>query len=417
MKTNYKILVVVTTFPSVTETFVLNQITDLIDKGNEITVFAYVKPKNQPVHQIFTDYNLEKITVTHFKNAGSKLKIIKAAFVFYRKYFFQINHKKILYLLNPFELANNLKKLKVYYDLPILLFKKKFDIVHCHFGFNGKKVADAFELGLCGDSKAVLSFHGSDLTPTKVNHYKTIYKGVFKHFSAITINSIYLQNILTTVKPNVSNKYIIPVGFKQDYLKRHLIEKTGINTFNIVFCGRLINWKGPDRAIKIVYEMIKKGCENVVLHIIGNGEMLPQLKSLAEKLDIDANVVFYGAMNQDNVFKIMANGSVFLYPGIAEKDTQRSETQGLVLQEAQFFKLPVITSDVGGIKYGVIPNESGFLIDSENEEEFVERLILLYKNPDLRMEMGEKGHKFVLNEFESKVVGEKILSVFSNIFD
>ncbi|WP_396148810.1 glycosyltransferase family 4 protein [Flavobacterium sp.] len=417
MKTNYKILVVVTTFPSVTETFVLNQITDLIDKGNEITVFAYVKPKNQPVHQIFTDYNLEKITVTHFKNAGSKLKIIKAAFVFYRKYFFQINHKKILYLLNPFELANNLKKLKVYYDLPILLFKKKFDIVHCHFGFNGKKVADAFELGLCGDSKAVLSFHGSDLTPTKVNHYKTIYKGVFKHFSAITTNSIYLQNILTTVKPNVSNKYIIPVGFKQDYLKRHLIEKTGINTFNIVFCGRLINWKGPDRAIKIVYEMIKKGCENVVLHIIGNGEMLPQLKSLAEKLDIDANVVFYGAMNQDNVFKIMANGSVFLYPGIAEKDTQRSETQGLVLQEAQFFKLPVITSDVGGIKYGVIPNESGFLIDSENEEEFVERLILLYKNPDLRMEMGEKGHKFVLNEFESKVVGEKILSVFSNIFD
>jgi colanic acid/amylovoran biosynthesis glycosyltransferase len=417
MKTNYKILVVVTTFPSVTETFVLNQIANLIDKGNEITVFAYVKPINQPVHQIYLDYNLEKIAVTHFKNAGSKLKIIKAAFVFYKKYFFQINHKKILYLLNPFKLTNNQKKLRVYYDLPILLFKKQFDIIHCHFGFNGKKVADAFELGLCGDSKAVLSFHGSDLTPSKVDYYKNIYKGVFKHFSAFTTNSIYLQNILITVKPDVSNKYIIPVGFKQDYLQRHLTEKTDIDAFNIVFCGRLINWKGPDRAIKMVYEMMKKGCENVVLHIIGNGEMLPQLKSLAEKLTIEANVVFYGAINQDSVFKIMANGSVFLYPGIAEKETQRSETQGLVLQEAQFFKLPVITSDVGGIKYGMIPNETGFLIDSENEEEFVDKLIFLYENAHVRTEMGEKGHKFVLNEFESKVVGEKIVTVFSNIFD
>lgn len=417
MKTKYKILVVVTTFPAVTETFVLNQIADLIDQGHDLTVFAYIRPKNQPVHQIFTDYHLDKIAVTHFKNAGSKWHIIKAAFLFYKKYFFQLNHKKILYALNPFKAGNNLKKLKVYYDLPILLFNKQFDIIHCHFGFNGKKVADAFELGLCGNAKAVISFHGSDLTPSKIDDYKTIYKGVFKHFGAFITNSIYLQNILTEVKLDASNTYIIPVGFKQEYLKRHLIDKSEIDIFNIVYCGRLINWKGPDRAIKMVYEMIKKGCENVVLHIIGNGEMLPQLKSLAEKLNIEAKVVFYGAINQEDVFKIMANGSVFLYPGIAEKETQRSETQGLVLQEAQFFKLPVLTSDVGGIKYGMIPNETGFLIDSDNDAEFVEKLILLYYNPGLIDKMGNKGHEFVIHNFESKVLGDKLLLIYNKFND
>ena len=64
----------------------------------------------------------------------------------------------------------------------------------------------------------------------------------------------------------------------------------------------------------------------------------------------------------------------------------------------------------------VIPNETGFLIDSENEEEFVERLILLYKNADLRMEMGEKGHKFVINEFESNVIGDKWLNCYKSLF-
>ena len=57
MKTKFNILVVVTTFPTVTETFILNHITDLLDKGHQVTVFAYVKPKNQPEHQIFADYN------------------------------------------------------------------------------------------------------------------------------------------------------------------------------------------------------------------------------------------------------------------------------------------------------------------------------------------------------------------------
>lgn len=415
MKTKYKILVVVTTFPSITETFVLNQITDLIDKGNDVTVFAYLKPKNQPVHQIFRDYNLEKIAVTHFKNTGNKLNVIKEAILFYKKYIFQINHIKLLHLLNPFQISESLKKIKVYYDLPILLFKSQFDIIHCHFGFNGKKMADAFELGLCGRAKGVISFHGSDLTPSKVDHYKTIYRGLFTHFDAFITNSVYLQNILLSVNPNISNHHILPVGFKENYLKKYLIEKPKSEPFTIVFCGRLINWKGPDRAIKMVNEMIKYGCNNIVLHVIGNGEMMSHLKALAEKYEISSKVIFHGLTNQENVFKIMANGSVFLYPGISDKETQRSETQGLVLQEAQYFKLPVITSNVGGIKYGMIPNETGYLIEGENEDEFVEKLILLYNSADLRIEMGEKGHQFVLKEFESNRIGDKLMSVYHNI--
>ncbi|NUM42809.1 MAG: hypothetical protein HUU45_14405, partial [Leptospiraceae bacterium] len=54
-------------------------------------------------------------------------------------------------------------------------------------------------------------------------------------------------------------------------------------------------------------------------------------------------------------------------------------------------------------------------IESENETEFIEKLILLYKNADLRLEMGEKGHQFVMKEFESKVVGEKFTKIFSSL--
>ena len=49
---NNKILFVVTSFPSVTETFIINQIADLIDRGFQVTVFAYNKSKIDIQHEI-----------------------------------------------------------------------------------------------------------------------------------------------------------------------------------------------------------------------------------------------------------------------------------------------------------------------------------------------------------------------------
>lgn len=409
-----KILVIVTVFPSVTETFILNQITDLIDRGYDVTIFTYNKSKDHIIHQLFIDYKLDNKTITHFKNQKNKWLIVREGFCFFKKYRKNIDFKKIRVAFNPFNLKINRKKLKIYYDLPILLFKENFDIVHCHFGFNGKKLADAYSLKICTYPKSVLSFHGSDLTPSKIENYKELYRGVFTHFNALTLNSLYLQNILLQVYPRCENHFVIPEGFKKQYLEPFLRYEKENNSFNIVFCGRLINWKGPDRAIRFIKKMTDLGHSNVILHIIGNGEMMQELIELTTELKIQDYIIFHGAITQENVFKIMASSSVFLLPGIAEKNTQRSEAQGLVLQEAQFFKLPVVTSDVGGIKYGMIPNQTGFLIESENENEFVEKLILLYKNPDLKKEMGEKGHQFVLNEFESNVVGKKLVEVFSN---
>ena len=407
-----KILVIVTVFPSVTETFILNQITDLIDRGYEVTVFTYVEPKNTVVHQLYLDYQLEKQTVAHFKNHSCKIEVIRKGFIFFRKYRKRIDLSKLSKLLNPLKLKSSIPILKKYYDLPILLFKEKFDIVHCHFGFNGKKVADAYALGICSYPKAILSFHGSDLTPSKVEYYKRLYQGVFTFFQSFTVNSIYLHDILKQVNPSVQNVHLIPEGFKKVYLEQFTTEQKDKSAFHIVFCGRLINWKGPDRAIQMVKKMVDLGHSNLRLHIIGDGEMMSELKMLTHEFDITDYVTFHGSLTQDNVFKAMSNSSVFLLPGIAENKTQRSEAQGLVLQEAQYFKLPVIASNVGGIKYGMIPNETGFLIESENEEEFVEKLILLYKNRILRTEMGQNGHEFVLKEFESNIIGNRLISLY-----
>ncbi|RAR46603.1 glycosyltransferase [Flavobacterium lacus] len=412
MLKKYKILVVVTEFPSVSETFILNQITDLIDKGHSITIFSYNHNKNSFAHQLYYDYNLADLTITHFKNEKTNWHFLKGIITFFFKYRTQITYSKLFKLLNPLKWKENRAKAKVFYDLPVFLLNTHFDLVHCHFGFNGRKVAEAMRIGVCSARKAIVSFHGSDLTPSKINIYQNVYKDLFFFFDAFIVNSIYLQEILFQVKGDLDKCYLLPEGFKTSYLNQFLSTVKISPKFNIVFCGRLIQWKGPDLAIKIVKKLVDRGTADILFHLIGNGEMMGELRRLVKELHLEENVILYGALSQEQVFKIMAGSDVFLLPGIQEPHSKRSEAQGLVIQEAQFFKLPLLVGNVGGVKYGMLNGTTGFLIEENNMEVFVEKILFLYQNPEKRIKMGEKGHDWVKNEFEISLLGNKLIKVY-----
>ena len=108
----------------------------------------------------------------------------------------------------------------------------------------------------------------------------------------------------------------------------------------------------------------------------------------------------------------MDNSDIFLLPGIHDEITGRAENQGLVIQEAQAMNLPVVVSDAGGMKYGLINNETGYVIKEKNIDEFVEKLNILIDNPFLRLSMGIKGRKYVVENFDSKILYKKLISYY-----
>lgn len=78
-------------------------------------------------------------------------------------------------------------------------------------------------------------------------------------------------------------------------------------------------------------------------------------------------------------------------------------------------ELPVVCSDIGGIKYGLKEDETGFLVQEGNVDGFVEKIQLLIDQPDLRIKMGKAGREFVKKHFDSKVIGDQLMSVFTEI--
>jgi len=406
-----RILYVVTTFPSVTETFIATQISDMIDRGHDCTIFSYNSSTDTVVHQLVTDYGLEKHTVTHFKNEKSKWGILKGMLQFFWKHASELNYKLLFSLMVPFSGSKKTFLRKAYWDMPVFLLLRKYDVVHCHFGFNGVKVARLKKLGILTQERCFVSFHGSDLTPSKVTEYQNHYADLFTYFNGFTVNTPYLERILKQVQPDLKNVKVLPVGFHEAYLKPYLdLPKSDV--FTLVYCGRLMALKGPDRALAILAALVQQGVSDIQLLMIGEGEEALNLKAQARQLGIENHIQWLGALSQEAVFGHMSAASVFIYTGRTEESTGRAETQGLVIQEAQYFKLPVVVADVGGVKYGLIDGETGFLIAENNLEAFVEKILFLYRNPLVREAMGARGHQWVQEQYTIQKLGDVLVAMY-----
>jgi len=75
--------------------------------------------------------------------------------------------------------------------------------------------------------------------------------------------------------------------------------------------------------------------------------------------------------------------------------------------------IPVIISDLGGMKEGIIPNESGFVVEAGNVEMYIEKIKLLHDNPELRKKMGVTGMNFVKSNYDSTILNQKLLNIYN----
>jgi glycosyltransferase involved in cell wall biosynthesis len=120
------------------------------------------------------------------------------------------------------------------------------------------------------------------------------------------------------------------------------------------------------------------------LDLVGEGPVLPQAQALAEALGLTERVRFLGARR--DVAEVLAGGQVFALASY-------SEGLPLSVLEAMRSGLPVVATDVGGVKEAVVEGKTGFLVGQGDEAGFRERLAGLLQDPRLRVSLGEAGRK------------------------
>ena len=180
-----RIAFIVNEFPLLSETFVLNQITGLIDRGHSVDIFATEEKKEMTVpsgdikvHQDVLEYNLLEKTYYPPKIPQNKMRRSFEALRYVAK--FMTKHPlAILKSLNIFQYGTSAASFTLLYQIIPFLGKGPYDIVHCHFGPSGNFATLLKDLKVL-NGKFITAFHGYDMSKYLRTNGNSVYNALFK---------------------------------------------------------------------------------------------------------------------------------------------------------------------------------------------------------------------------------------------
>jgi glycosyltransferase involved in cell wall biosynthesis len=137
--------------------------------------------------------------------------------------------------------------------------------------------------------------------------------------------------------------------------------------------------------------------------LVGDGPDLSMLIELAEKKGIGNQFIAVGRQADPNPFYSIM--TVFCLPSI-------QEGFGLVAVEAMFHFLPVVASNVGGLKSIIKDNQTGFLVNPGDIDHWIEKILFLKNSPDVRIEKGKNGYDHAFDNYRIEVYATALLELY-----
>lgn len=174
----------------------------------------------------------------------------------------------------------------------------------------------------------------------------------------------------------------------------------GENEILILFVGYLDIFKGIFQLVDAFHEINKEN-KNVKLMMVGTGPKEKELKNKVSQWNLESYVIFTGAVPNTEIHSYYQMADVFVLP---------SYTEGFPLSilEAMGCGLPVVVTNVGGIREVIKNGENGFIIPPKNRTILTAKLRIFINDNNLRKKFAKKSLeiviKFDVNEKINKII-------------
>lgn len=398
-----KIAVITHKFPTISETFILNQVTGLIDRGHDVDVFGIRPGTDSSLQADVVDYRL--LDRTYYLSAPKNKfhRVNKAVKLFGSK--FGKNPKLVLSSLNPIIYGRRAINLNMLFM--IAPFADDYDIIHCHFGNVANFLLPVLRAGL--HTKIVTTFHGFDTRLGGASN-GNIYKELFEYGDCFIAVTEY--NYQHLVQFGLGRNKIVyhPLGINiGNFHPPDSAYRAQTDCLRIITVARLVKEKGLQYGIRAVRSLLDKLPDiKIEYHIIGDGPLRKQLELTIAELGLSDHVFLRGGMTQGQINDELDRCHIFLLPSI-------EESFGIVLLEAQAKQLPVVVSKVGSTSQAVQDGISAFLVPPGDVETLTDRLAILTTDRQKRFTMGEAGRRYVENNFDNNTLNDRLVKIYERI--
>ena len=186
----------------------------------------------------------------------------------------------------------------------------------------------------------------------------------------------------------------VPTDFRQTW---NIPEKSIIVGTVAAFAGH----KDYPNFLKSASLAVKEN-PNLFFMAVGGGDLLSEMKNIAQELGLQGHIAFTGF--QKEVGQFLKAFDIFVLASYLEG-------LGTSVLEAMSIGLPVVGTKAGGITEMIINGENGILVPSQNPVELSQAILTLAKNPHLRQEYGNNALKSV-QKFSKEQMIEKYLNLY-----
>lgn len=270
------------------------------------------------------------------------------------------------------------------------------DIVHLHYPFYGTAgmIANLRRRKII--RRLVITLH-MDATATGFKklyfniHRKFLQPYILRTADAMCISSLdYARH--SSFAPFADRLIELPFGVDEKKFSPSQ-DARPTDAATLLFVG------GMDRAhafkgVEVLLRALARMRQNVTLFLVGDGDLRPSYETLARELGVSDRVTFCGRVSEDELPHLYRRALILVLPSVSG-----AEAFGLAALEAQACGVPVVASDLPGVRTVVAHGETGFLVPPCDAHALAERLTYLCEHADVRRVMGRRARERVLERF------------------
>ena len=388
-----KLVYLLAEFPEHTQTFVRDEINEMIKNNVHVTVVAQRCGKDYKIsddHSAWTKADIAYLTgyvARHtvlgyiIKNLFCNPLRLLSTFILFKRYYSPTLSYGFSYVLHAAHIME----------------KYQPDHIHVHFAFRAAELA-VFVSKLTGIPFSVTA-HANDIFTNPVNiDFKFSYAQFIVAISKFGRD--YICNTLTSDNPKICDKVnIIHCGIDPEIVNKNTGAVSN-DKISILSVGRLVEKKGMEFLIKACHTLVEKGIKDFKCVIIGDGPLLADLLTLRDELMLHDYVDLAGTKSHDEIINILTSTDIFVLPCIKTKDNDMDGIP-VSLMEAMAMSVPVISTPISGISELI--HGGGHLCNTEDVDDLTDKIESLYNmSANERGHLGEKGKNIILSDFNRK---------------
>lgn len=237
--------------------------------------------------------------------------------------------------------------------------------------------------------------------------YKWLLPLVYRKTKVILLSWHLYPDIEKVVKKE--QILICPNGIPELFDKEPHFERNN-QVPNLLFLSNLIPSKGVYVLLDACKILKEKGYKFVCNFVGGESKEITKevFEKAVDERGLNEVVYYKGPQYGDEKKAFFTNSDIFVQPTL-------NDCFPLTLLEAMQYKLPIITTNEGGIPDVVQNGINGYVCEREDSITLANSIEKLLKEKETCIELGENGYKIFKEKFTLKVFNKNITKIFKDI--